>query len=248
MDELVPPALYPSGVPQLNGFITMGTAFFPGGCGLHLEGRSPDEAEFPIGGLMVLGHNYDSEIGFAKSLKNVGEAVGKGTWGSLLKMFGEARIPLDECFFTNAFMGLCKGSDNKSYRGRNDPNFRAACLNFLKAQIEFQRPRLILTLGVKVPPLLAAASEDLKAWNGHEKRRSCDREIRLTELDSKPIFEKATFVLDDGSTHVCTVTAIAHPSDRRNGARRLPIGFPRGIDGEIELVRAGWALCGSSRL
>jgi len=159
-----------------------------------------------------------------------------------LKILDRAKIPLDACFFTNAFMGLCKGSDNKSYRGRSDLNFRAACLKFLKAQIEIQRPRLIVTLGVKVPPLLAAASDDLAEWRGREKRRSCDREIRLKDLDAKPLYEVARFDLDDGIVHVCAVTAIAHPSDRRNGAKRMPSCYPKGREGEIKLIRAGWAL------
>jgi hypothetical protein len=68
IDELVPAALYPDHVLQIPGRIN-GTGFFPGGSGLYLEERNRDLVEFPFGGVMILGHNFDSESGFKKSLK-----------------------------------------------------------------------------------------------------------------------------------------------------------------------------------
>ena len=240
MNELVPSALYhPAQVVQISGLI-LGTAFFPGGYGLYLEERDRNAVKFPFGGVMILGHNFDSETGFTQSLKRGKENLNKGTWGSLRRLLKGAGVPDDECFFTNAFMGLCEGDDNKKYKGRGNPDFRAGCLKFLKAQIRIQRPRLILTLGLKVPPLLAAASTDLSEWRGHLSRRSCDPELHLKDLDRAPIFNKARIGMNDGSFHTAVVTAIAHPSDRRNGENREPSGFPPKKTVETELIRAGW--------
>lgn len=246
MDELVPTALYKAAhVRPILGRIE-GTAFFPGGSGLDL--RDPSVAEFPFRGVMILGHNFDSEAGFQASFQRGEEVVTKGTWGALLELLEEAKIPVEACFFTNSFMGLCKGDDNKKYLGRDNPDFRAACLRFLKAQIETQRPRFILTLGLHVPPLLAAACGDLSAWAGKNKRYGCDRRLRLADLDAAPIFPGARFELGEGCTHTAVVAAIAHPSYRLNAKRRAPKGFSPGLEGEGELIGRGWEMCGGHLL
>ncbi len=245
MEELVPSSLhYSAHVCPIPGRIE-GTAFFPGGSGLY--SRDSAVTEFPHGGAMILGHNFDSEAGFQQSFQRGREVVTKGTWAALLDLLDKAGIPLEQCFFTNAFMGLCEGADNKKYLGRDNPDFRAACLRLLKVQIETQRPRFILTLGLHVPPLLAAASADLTAWNGKCKRNGCDPRLHLADLDAAPFFPRVRFQLDDGpTTHIAVVTAIAHPSDRRNGDRRTPSGFPFGRAGELEMIRRGWETSGVS--
>jgi hypothetical protein len=157
MDKLIPAALYPDHVLQIPRRIN-GTAFFPGGSGLYLEERDQSTVEFPFGGVMLLSHNFDSESGFQNSLQRGKEKLTSGTWRSLIGLLEAADVPLKDCFFTNAFMGLCEGSNSFDYRGRDDKRFRTACLRFLKAQMELQRPRLIVTLGLHVPPLLATVA------------------------------------------------------------------------------------------
>jgi hypothetical protein len=146
MDEVV--GRYPTHVPRIPPDKIAGTAFFPGGRGLYLEGRDSHGVEFPFTGAMLLGHNFDSELGFKESFENGKEALSKGTWGPLLRLLKAAAVPLEECFFTNlAFMGLCAGENSRDYSGREDQEFPNACLSFLRTQIETQRPRFILTLG-----------------------------------------------------------------------------------------------------
>jgi hypothetical protein len=157
MDKLIPAALYPDHVLQIPRRIN-GTAFFPGGSGLYLEERDQSTVEFPFGGVMLLSHNFDSESGFQNSLQRGKEKLTSGTWRSLIGLLEAADVPFKDCFFTNAFMGLCEGSNSFDYRGRDDKRFRTACLRFLKAQMELQRPRLIVTLGLHVPPLLATVA------------------------------------------------------------------------------------------
>jgi hypothetical protein len=230
MDEFVPPALYPPQVIKVPARIA-GTAFFPGGSGLFIERRERETAEFPFGGVMVLGHNFDSENGFRQSLLRGQEKLDGGTWRSLIAILTAAQIPVEQCFFTNAFMGLCAGDSSFKYRGRDDVRFRAACLSFLKAQIAFQRPALILTLGLHVPPMLAELSPELTCWSGPN--------VHLRDLDAHPLEMGARFELNGGSIHKAVVVPIAHPS-MPNGGRRNPRGFSAGKQGEIELLRAGW--------
>lgn len=51
-----PPDTYPSGAIPVPEAIA-GTAFFPGGHGLWMEEGAPS---FPVGGIMVLGHDFHS--------------------------------------------------------------------------------------------------------------------------------------------------------------------------------------------
>ncbi len=77
MYELVPTALYERAhVRPIPGRI-LGTAFFPGGSGLHFSDAAV--AEFLFGGVMILGHNFDSEAGFQASFERGEEDVKKGT-------------------------------------------------------------------------------------------------------------------------------------------------------------------------
>ncbi len=111
LNDVIPLKSYPPGVLPIPDQKITGTAFFPGGSGLYLEDQDPGTVEFPVGGVMVLGHNFDSEKGFRDSVIRGKEKLTTGTWGPLLKLLAEAGVPFDRCFFTNAFMGLCEGSD-----------------------------------------------------------------------------------------------------------------------------------------
>ncbi len=238
MNELIPS--YPDEVVRIPARIE-GTAFFPGGDGLYREGGAPAISDLPLGGVMILGHNFDSERGFRASVDRGSESLTTGTWRNLLRLLEKTAIPVDRCFFTNAFMGLCKGDDNKKFLGRGNSDFRAACLEFLRVQIAVQRPKLIIALGVKVPPMLAGLSDDLAPWAGRFIRKRSDPEFHLKDLDAAPVFGEVRFALDCG-IHTATLTAIAHPSDARNGRLRKPAGFAPGPEVEVEIVRRAYEL------
>jgi hypothetical protein len=217
MDRIVPHELYPNGVVPVPECPIKGTAFFPGGSGLYLEDRGLDTAEFPFGGMMVLGHNFDSESGFRNSVERTKEDVTQGTWKGLLRLLRKAGVLLDQCFFTNAFMGLCQGTDNRTYRGRTDQGFRSACLSFLRRQIEFQEPSMIVTLGTFVPAFLAELSRNLDHYKRSSQR---DPSLSLKEMDADPITMGASIDLSSGSKHTATVVPIAHPSLPTIGSRK----------------------------
>ena len=102
---------YPVGVLPVPARLT-GTGFFPGGSGLWQEDgdvRPP----LPIGGVMVLGHNLDSERGFAQSVTRGHENLTGATWRALTEFLRESmpgKLTLSRCFFTNFLIGLIPGS------------------------------------------------------------------------------------------------------------------------------------------
>jgi hypothetical protein len=146
MDELVVSYGTRDGSLRIAGSIE-GTAFYPGGAGLW-RGREPLGAlpeRFPQSPIMLLGHNFDSVTGYQKSLKRGIERMNGPTWRYLLRYLDDAGIPPQECFFTNALMGL----QPISARGKFcvSPEFRAECREFLKWQIRFVAPSLVVVLG-----------------------------------------------------------------------------------------------------
>jgi len=68
----------------------------------------------PIGGVMVLGHDFHSETGFRASLARGTEVPATTrngyriapTWTTLRKLFVEAAVPLGRCFFTKSMKDI----------------------------------------------------------------------------------------------------------------------------------------------
>jgi hypothetical protein len=116
---------------------------------LYLEVRDPTTIKFPVGGVMIFGYNFDSEFGFKESARRGKEKPTSGMWGPLLRLLKEA-----------------DGDDSLVYQGWDHREFQIACRTVLNAKIEIQPPRLIITLGLHVPPLLAALSSNLSLGIG----------------------------------------------------------------------------------
>jgi uracil-DNA glycosylase len=235
LNRIVPHDLYPEGVVPVDGDRISGTAFFPGGSGLYMVDRAPDQIEFPFGGAMILGHNFDSCKNFKESRSKGTENVRTGTWSGILRRLNAAEVPVEQCFFTNAFMGLCNSEDNRDYRGRTNQPFRDACLSFLRHQIEYQKPSMIVTLGVYVPPLLAELSPHLEIW---KRPRQSDPAIRCKDMNTHPLLRAVGIHVSDGSEHCTTVVPIVHPSRPVNAKYRTA-----GETGEIETIRQAWQTC-----
>jgi uracil-DNA glycosylase len=205
---------YPAGVRPVPTPIR-GTAFFPGGDGLWHFGDDSDGPR-PAGGVMVLGHNFDSERGFAASMRRGQENLAGPTWRHLLAVLDEAGVPRETCFFTNLFMGLIAGDRaTGAFPGARDAPFVDRCLAFLRVQLAWQRPRCVLALGGHVVPLLGRLAPDLAAWS---------RVRRLRDLDEcgLGLMREVTIVLGETAPPLrCTVAALTHPSFRpRNVANR----------------------------
>jgi len=193
-------APYPDGVVELVAPLR-GTSFFPGGDGLWKEGGSP---EFPQGKIMVLGHDWGT-VDYLNSECKHNENLDGPTWRNLRKALLEpCGIALTDCFFTNVYMGArASGKMTGTFPGAKDENFVKWCLDFLDFQIATQRPRLILTLGINVPPLLARLSDDLAEWRSVKSFKDLDA------LNEKgPLRKNISFP----NHKVAAVAALTHPS------------------------------------
>ena len=218
---------WPAGVVPIPKRIG-GTAFFPGGAGLW--GAVPGEPlpPMPIGGVMILGHDFHSEAAFERSFQSGSEYLRGPTWGSLLKLLAAVSLVPERCFFTNAYMGLRQGDATTGrFPGSRDKNFVERCRQFFLLQLEELRPRLILTLGNYVPAFIAPLSPSLTAW----------RDItRLVDVDNQgPVVNDARFPSLEGVQP--TVVALTHPSLRGSNVHRRRYRGYTGHGAEVEMLR-----------
>lgn len=202
-------APYPDGVLPVPQPIA-GTAFFPGGYGLWRPDVSAPLPRFPVGGVIVLGHDFHSQTGYEESLGRGHESMTQPTWNNLLRLLREVEIPEEWCFFTNVYMGLRAGEQKTGvFPGSRDAAFIERCRRFLAEQLATQRPRLILTLGVYAPLVLAPLSPELTDWQDATGFKALDRR--------GPVRHGVRFRGADGVE--ATVVALIHPCLRHAGVR-----------------------------
>jgi hypothetical protein len=223
---------YPAGVLRVPKPIP-GTAFFPGGYGLWNTSADRPLPEFPRGGVMVLGHDFHSESEYEASLARGIERLEGSTWRNLLDVLRRAKVPLDQCFFTNYYMGLREGVETTGpFPGANDAAFVHHCRTFLQEQLRTQLPRLLITLGITVPWGIATLSPDLEAWSLKRGLKHLDTvgAVRQNvQFDSSPGF-------------TTTVVALTHPCFRHASVRHRRYKGLLGDAAELHLLRDALAL------
>jgi hypothetical protein len=203
-----------------------GTSFFPGGDGLWKHGSKNDD--LTIGGVMVVGHNFDNISGFDKSLQMGTEPVTCATWRNIRKLLLDSKITLEDCYFTNVYVGLMKTESNVGiFPGSKSEVFKKQCIEFLEYQISVQRPSIILTLGRFVPSLIARLSKELSEWLTVQN-------VAQLDLNNKQIISGANFC--DGNV-VSTVIALTHPAQRHLNVGRRKYRSITGNEAEIAMLR-----------
>ena len=228
-----PGGRYPLGVVPVPAPIE-GRAFFPGGYGLLGVAPGQPLPAMPVGGVMILGHDFHSEAGYLESFAAGGERETMPTWKNLLPLLREVPISLERCFFTNLYMGLRQGTETTGvFPGASDAAFVQHCQQFFLEQIKLQRPSLIVTLGMYVPPLLAAVAFDLTDWG-------TGRSITIKHLDRVgPIRRNVHFAgLPEFAP---TVIALLHPSLRFGSLRHRHYRDRTGASAELLLLQDGMA-------
>ena len=231
---------YPDGLDLVPAKIS-GTAFFPGGYGLWREEGRP-LPPMPCGKVMVLGQDFGKKKDHKKALC-VGHERDTPTWRNLLRLLKGACIPPQDCFFTNAYMGLrTNKSSTGPSPGTRDERFRERCRSFLvEEQIAVQEPKLILVLGLEPAALIASVSSDLAAW------RKQHAAWGWNDLYAAGPLKHAGF--GGPVRRLTTVVALLHPSGYNLGnnlACRRYRGYT-GMDAELELLREANALAKGER-
>lgn len=200
--------VYPAGN-MINGTAAIpGPGFFPAAWGsmdpaLAISSR-------PI---MVLGQDQDNVRGLDQSRKK-GYETYSSTWRNLLKLFTEAGLDPDACFYTNFILGVRQNSDRNT--GPSPalayPAFMQACADMFLEQLQLQQPRLIITLGMVPFKLLSLVSADMRY-------RALGIE-EFKDLDARELHINANVAFDDARRTTTTVVSLCHPCQPLNGQRR----------------------------
>ncbi len=218
---------YPAGVLPVPTRLP-GTGFFPGGSGLW-QGAGNALPPLPVGGVMILGHNLDSERGFAQSVARGGENLNGATWRALTEFLPTAvpgEFVLSRCFFTNFLMGLIPGSSaTGAFPGTKDPEFVERCRAFLIRQLQLVRPSLLLVLGTHTPRLLAPLSPGLARWA---------KSTTFAEIDRQ---DGAVLCGVSIAGVELSIVSLTHPSYRRMNVRFRSFQGLSGEAAELEMIR-----------
>lgn len=226
------PHSWPAGVAEVPEPI-VGTAFFPGGYGLWRPNTQESLPPLPIGGVLVLGQDFDTIEGYRISHARGTEYPHVATWSRLKVFLDDVEVMTEECFFTNVFLGLrASGKNSGRFPGRRDPEFVARCLDFLRVQLNVLRPRLILTLGVPAFRFLGRLGEGIGDWA---------KTATFTALDLKGPVRAATGLVRSYS-HSTPVVALIHPSFRPANVWRRNFQGRKGEEAETAMVNEGISL------
>lgn len=199
---------FPDGVTSIPKQL-QGSSFFPAGVGLLVDKASTGLPRFPIGGVMVLAHDWGTVGDFALYEKNDEERLTNPTWRNMLPFLERAGIDTGECFFTNFFVGLRTGKSSVGvFPGADDVAYVRKCQSLLAQQIARQKPRLVLVLGSYVPKLIAPMTDDLKAWERFDSFKALDKQ-NLASFRS---------VILKGSDHKFSAVSLVHPCYRQRNA------------------------------
>ena len=137
-----------------------------------------EKNKFPHNGIMVLGQDWGNEKGLEKAIKEKeGDEIKNPTWRNLFAFLDELDIKRNECFYTNAIMGVRKG--DKKPIGKSpafkDKKFIKECQDFFLYQIELQKPKSIFVLGLRVAEFLSETSDKLEDWKNIKNFKSIDK-------------------------------------------------------------------------
>lgn len=227
-----------------------GFAAFPAGYGLFTinggdwgECLRADLAPVPVGGVMFVGHDFDTSAGFERRLKEREAALATDAAcidarphrRNLLQYPRYGGVEPERCWFTNAYPGLRKEGRNtgKSPQER-DQVFARRCQRFFLRQLSVLRPRVVFTLGKWVPKFVAELSPELARWRGLHKWKHID--------EAGPVVHGATFPGVVGL--VCSVTALSHHCCRPANVKRRRYRQLVGHEAEVQMIREAFERTG----
>jgi len=178
-----------------------GIAFFPVGRGLFDDGEN-----LPKGKIMILGQDFGT-LSYTQNLPQSGEDVEKNaTWRNLLELISGAKISENECFFTNAIMGVREKEEKMTGKspGMKHKGFRKKCQEFFEFQIETQKPTTIWALGMEVMRFLLPLSSELREkWGKISTLKSLDETstplLKAIHFDNNKLLKTNVLIL----THPC---------------------------------------------
>ena len=210
-----------------------GPAFFPAGTGVLLDGAPV--RTLPWRGVMCLGHNFSNCADYEVIRDRGREILTVKTWGKLLSFLEECGIEVDECFFTNALMGVMETKSSLDVvEGHGSEPFRQSCREVFFKALSLQQPRLVLALGKATVRFLGEAFPDyLMGWEQMVEAAKFDLVDR--QIPGGPV--RLGLPLPN-SQETFNVVALTHPSYRlmKNNAAKRRFGGRIGLDCERAMV------------
>lgn len=209
----------------VNGTIN-GLAFFPAGDGaIHSDGKISNRK------YMVLGQDQDNERGYKITLGK-GKEDYSATWLNIKDLFAESSISLEDCFFTNALLGVRKDSISNVGKSQSfqDREFVKDCMDFLFFQITIQQPKAIICLGMIPVRLLSHHSKDLR-----ERILLLDT---FEEIDKDGHGVNHNIKFDSINDYTCDVVILTHPSYRKLNAKNRSYGSTSGLEAEVQMLKS----------
>lgn len=210
-----------------------GTAFFPAGFGLwDPDGVMPVLPPRPV---VVVGHNFGTvkDFKWAKSrgceyseLWPERERRGCPTWWNLLTILRGAGVGPEECFFTNALMGLKDDGGGNVGTLTTDQEFLSRCRGFLRLQLRELKPRVVVVIGKPAISTMGREFEALRGWLGP---RGGERTLPEIKRRGHACVEGVSV---GAGVPPMVAVAIAHPCDSRN--------LSKGFVDEVALLRTAF--------
>ena len=213
---------YPERMKKINLEIK-GRAFFPGGKGTFANDEIISNKE-----IMILGQDFDTQKKYEVAKANGGEDVTKNkTWKNLLSFLEQTKIQPENCFFTNAIMGVrltdIATGESPAFK---DKEFIGKCQDFFLFQLQLQKPKAVFALGLQVAKFLSDTSNDLSYLKKIDKFASID-------IQNKQILEKVKFKNGIESTLVF----LMHPSARTYNLNNRQYMEMNGAEAQIKMVK-----------
>ncbi len=218
------------GLPDAEGIenqykkVLLHPSFFPVGTGLlDLDDQSISDKE-----VMVLGQDWGCKHWVDQDEHDPAWKK-QSTWRNIFYLLEASEIEPNNCFYTNALMGVRTGmvGTGPSPAWKN-PGFVKACTGIFRETLRIQKPKLILALGAMVARFLASADKghQLEAWSKNFSFKNIDEA-------GKAFFKNVHFV-DEIRPNVVLVV---HPSFRNSNVARRRYGEIEGHEAEVAMVR-----------
>jgi uracil-DNA glycosylase len=226
--------LYPEGTCKLPmGYPIAGRGFFPVVSGSFHSGSLTTQLKSRK--LLFVGQDWGCEDNLVPLTGDKDNDIKVGTGKILLELLTKAKIPFQECFFTNALFGVRSGETNTGRApGWNHPKFIGQCVKALLAQIDTLRPSGIVCLGLHAPALLSLLMPECEAWNSAGSYKTIDEAgCGVLDIQSRPGVKVAAILL--------------HPSFRRPNAKHRNYGGENGHKAELKILADVWSQVSAKR-
>ena len=188
----------------------------------------------PRSGVLILGHNFHDKANYCKTVQRGGEIDRNATWRALLPFLRSCGIDPEACFYTNALMGLMdKAGATGAHRGHRVLAFRESCGQLLRATIDLQRPRLVLTLGRPATRFLGEVVDGLEAWA---------RMSSFPRFDSGELWRAGLDLPRVGHGRIAAV-ALVHPCLRGSNLRHRTYKGRKEGAAELAMTRDAMRAC-----